>query len=137
MWILLISILVALAFAFLASKLSSGKGEESAEPQASIPADCCGAHEICEKENLMAQALGETIYYNDEELDHFSGKDPEQYTADETEQFREILETMQPREVSGWLTSLLKRRIKLPPAIREEAMTIARQHQQAAENLPL
>jgi hypothetical protein len=123
MWILIISISLALIIALVASKLSAG-GEPVKEAP---PSDCCGAHEVCDKESLIAHTHGDIIYYNDEELDAFKGKSPDQYTSEETEQFREVLTTMHRSEVSGWLRSLMARAIKLPMDVREEALVIVRQ----------
>lgn len=123
MWILILSISAALIAALVVSKLSSTSEPEKEAP----PSDCCGAHEICDKESLLAHTHGDIIYYNDEELDEFKGKSPDQYTTEETNGFREVLTTMHHSEVSGWLRSLMARGIKLPPDVREEALNIVRQ----------
>ena len=123
MWILIISISVALIVALIASKLSSAREPEKEAP----PSDCCGAHEVCDKESLIAHTHGDNIYYNDEELDVFKNKSPDQYTPEETDEFREVLNTMHHSEVGGWLRSLMARGIKLPPDVREEALLILRQ----------
>ncbi|MGM0375362.1 MAG: hypothetical protein ACQEQ0_01130 [Bacteroidota bacterium] len=132
MWILLISILIALGASFIIHRFSSSNNEAAEEPEVrEVPVDCCGAHEICEKEGIASETQ-EAIYYNDEELDQFHGKSPEQYTASEKEQFREVLFTMHPHEVQGWLQSLMKRGVKLPPDVREEALNIIKQFRSEA-----
>ena len=123
MWILLLSIVTALILALAASGFSSRKTNESEEIKAP-PADCCGAHEVCDKESLIAHTHGEAVYFNDEELDDFRGKTPDQYSLSEKEIFREVLTTMHPTEVSDWLRSLMVRGIKLPLDVREEALSI-------------
>ena len=123
MWILVISISLALVAALIISKSSSAREADKEAP----PSDCCGAHEVCDKESLLAHTHGDIIYYNDEELDEFKGKSPDQYTSEEIDEFREILNTMHHREVGGWLRSLMARGIKLPPEVREEALQIVRQ----------
>jgi len=125
MWILLISIVTALVLALAISSISSRKTNQSEEIKAP-PVDCCGAHEVCDKETLIAHTHGEAIYFNDEELDVFKGKLPDQYSQQETKQFREVLTTMHPHEVSDWLRSLMARGIKLPLDVREEALSIIR-----------
>ncbi len=122
MWILLISISLALTIALVVSKLTSS-GESAKEAP---PSDCCGAHEVCDKESLLAHTHGDIIYYNDEELDVFKGKSPDQYTCEETNEFREVISTLQQNEISGWLRSLMARGIKLPPDVREQALDILR-----------
>ncbi|RCW31621.1 hypothetical protein [Marinilabilia salmonicolor] len=120
MWILLLSISAALIVALIINKLTSTKEE----PKEAPPSDCCGAHEVCDKESLIAHTHGEIIYFNDEELDRFKGQAPDQYTPDETEQFREVLLTMHPHEVNTWLRSMMARGIRLPLDVREEALAI-------------
>jgi len=123
MWILLISIFAALTIAFAASKLSRSKPEK-ASSAGSPPADCCGAHEICDKESLLGNTSREIAYFNDEELDCFRGKNPANYTAGEEEQIREVLLSMQQHEVPEWLESLRNRDIKLPFDVRRQALEI-------------
>jgi hypothetical protein len=124
MWILIIAILVAFVAAMIATRLSSYRKpgtEATVEPP---PANCCGAHEVCEKNGLITHLPGKIVYFDDEELDVFRDKDPATYTPDEVDQFREVLSTMHPYEAGDWLKSLMARRIKLPPDVREEALNI-------------
>jgi hypothetical protein len=39
-------------------------------------AECCGQHEICEKDSLLAAVSTQIEYYDDEDLDEYIGKDP-------------------------------------------------------------
>ena len=84
---------------------------------------CCGLHLVCEKTAGMALS-NEIIYYDDEELDRFQGREENSYTADETEEFRDILLTLLPTDVAGWALSLQKREINLPAEIKEEMLII-------------
>ena len=38
-----------------------------------IDPECCGMHETCEKDSLLAAVSKEIEYYDDEELDRFRG----------------------------------------------------------------
>ena len=88
--------------------------------------ECCGQHEICEKDTL--RALAEEIdYYEDEELDRFRGRTA--YSEEEVEEFREVLYTMRPDEVSGWVRSLELRRVNLPDELKDEALLIIRENE--------
>ena len=40
--------------------------------QRTVDFECCGLHEVCEKESL--RALEDVEYYEDEELDRFRGR---------------------------------------------------------------
>ena len=133
MWILLLSIPIALLAAFVVHKFSrtstsDAPGEEIRE----VPVDCCGAHEICEKDEITGNNSGKPVYFNDEELDQYCGKGPDQYTLSEEEQFREVLFTMQPAETQEWLKSLMMRGIKPPQQVRQEALNIIKEHRQTS-----
>ncbi|PZX14969.1 hypothetical protein LX69_02299 [Breznakibacter xylanolyticus] len=131
-------IVAALAIAFVVTKLqglAAGKkkltpqGTEATEPIIAAaendnrPADCCGAHEVCESDSLLSSS-DSIEYYNDEELDRFRGYKPEQYNEAEVEEFREVLYTLMEREVANWLKSLQLRQINPPMVIRDEALMI-------------
>ena len=77
---------------------------------------CCGRHEICEK----GFPTREELYYSDEELDRFRGHDPSTYTADEVEEFRQVLYTLRSEEVAPWGHALVIREVPLPDDLRDE-----------------
>jgi hypothetical protein len=107
-------ILVAL-FTYL-TKRKKNEQEEIIAP----PADCCGAHAICEKGLKKADQSIE--YFDDEELDQFKHIPSDAYSADQIDAFREILYTIRPEEITDWLISLEKREIELPNILRQEAI---------------
>ncbi|MDE6523040.1 MAG: phospholipase [Muribaculaceae bacterium] len=78
---------------------------------------CCGLHAICEKTGQINEPL---VYYDDEELDRFAGRDAGDYTDEETEEFRDVLLTLLPSDAPGWTVSLEKRRINLPDTLLPE-----------------
>lgn len=82
--------------------------------------DCCGQHEVCEKESLLAAVSKEVVYYDDEELDRFAGRRADNYDREETDEFEEILTTLRSEDVAGWVRSLQLRGIELPEALRDE-----------------
>ena len=85
--------------------------------------ECCGLHEVCEKESLRA-VEGNIDYYEDEELDGFKGCDPSSYNDKEVEQFRDVLYTLKPDEIMAWERSVKKRGIALPDVIKEELISL-------------
>lgn len=97
--------------------------KEEAQKAKEESSECCGQHEVCEKTNLINTNL-KYEYYDDEELDALSGKDPEDYTDAEIAQLREVFETLKEYDVAGWLRSLQLRNIILPEDIKEEALLI-------------
>ena len=78
---------------------------------------CCGLHAICEKTGQINEP---PVYYDDEELDRFAGRDASGYSDEETEEFRDVLLTLLPADAPGWSVSLEKRRINLPETLRPE-----------------
>lgn len=81
--------------------------------------ECCGLHEVCER-GLPKNPDGRRRppcmieYYDDEELDVFAGRQPETYSSDEVDLFREVWDTMLESDRAGWLESLEKRGIACP-----------------------
>ena len=86
--------------------------------------ECCGQHETCEKDSLLAAISKEIEYYNDEELDRFQGKESDAYSDEEEEEFRDVLYTMREDEVAGWVRSLQLRGVELPLGLRNEVIMI-------------
>ena len=84
------------------------------------PSDCCGAHEICEFDQMK---MNESIieYYDDEELDEYKNIDENAYTNNQIEEFREILYTLKTEEIRYWLLSIERRHIQLPAILKSEA----------------
>lgn len=100
-------------------------GELQAEPEVVTPdAECCGQHEVCEKESLLAAVSKGVEYYDDEELDRFRGRPSDSYTDAEVEEFREVLYTCREEEVAGWSRSLQLRGIELPDELKDELFLI-------------
>ena len=132
MWILIISLFLVIGLGALAGLWYNHKlrkqlerGEIDAMPEVKeVDSECCGQHEVSEKESLLAAVSKGIEYYDDEELDAYIGTAPEHYTPEEEEQFRDILYTMRDEEVAGWVRSLQLRGIALPNALKDEVYLI-------------
>lgn len=94
--------------------------------------ECCGMHITCEKDSLLASVSPDVVYYDDEELDRFAGRRPEDYTDEEIEEFRDILLTLLPADIAGWGRSLQLRHIELPQQVRDELIMIVAEARQDA-----
>lgn len=81
---------------------------------------CNGTDDRCEQVCMMEAATKDIEYYDDEELDQYQGRPSDQYTDEETEQFAEVLETLQLHEVKAWGRSLTLRGINMPDGIKDE-----------------
>lgn len=91
--------------------------------------ECCGQHILCEKDSLSPFTT-EAEYYDDEELDRFRGRESDSYSAEEEEEFRNILLTMATDEIAGWVRSLTIRQVELPAEIRTEVLLILREERE-------
>lgn len=81
-------------------------------------------HMTCEKDSLLAAVSEKPEYYDDEELDRFTGKAADAYAPEEIEEFRDVLLTLRPDEIAPWARSLQLRGITLPAEVREELLMI-------------
>ena len=105
MWILIIGLIVLTAIAMAVGYARNKKiqkkiesGELQAAPEiVEADAECCGQHEICEKESLLAAVSKKVEYYDDEELDRFRGHSSDGYSEEEIEEFREVMVYLQGR----------------------------------------
>lgn len=132
MWILIIALFALAIVAAVAGLIRNKRlqrqverGEIEALPDIN-PADmeCCGQHEVCEKESLLAAVSQKIEYYDDEELDRYIGTPSNGYTAEQEDEFRDIFYTMHEDDVAGWVRSLQLRGIALPNNIKDEVFLI-------------
>ncbi len=132
MWILVISLIVLACIALLAGYIRNRRlqkkierGELDAMPEVKeVDAECCGQHETCERDSLLAAVSKQIEYYDDEELDKYIGTAPEEYTPEQEDEFRDGFYTMQDTDVAGWVRSLQLRGIALPNNIKDEVFLI-------------
>ncbi|MDD6908678.1 phospholipase [Phocaeicola faecicola] len=132
MWILVLILIGVVLFGMVVGliynrniKKKIERGELKEAPEVvEVDSECCGQHQICEKESLLAAVSKQIEYYDDEELDRFKGYPSDEYTEEEIEEFRNILYTMQEVEVAGWCRSLQLRNIALPDELKDEIFLI-------------
>ena len=123
MWILLIGIFILGIFTLLIHKLQVKKQLSSNDIQkeelavCSNSEYCCGAHEVCES-GKMKKRESAFDYYDDEELDRFRNRPEGDYTTEEVEEFKDVLETLQFNEIENWLKSLYVREISFPETLK-------------------
>ncbi len=97
---------------------------------------CCGMHVTCERDSLLTSVSTEIEYFDDEELDAFKGRRPDSYTAEESEQFRDVLLTLLPDDIAPWARSLGLRGIEMPADVREELLLIVSEARAARATHP-
>lgn len=108
----------------LKAQLERGEIQELPSIKQAEDMECCGQHETCEKDSLLAAISKQIEYYNDEELDRYRGTPSDGYSEEECEEFREILYTMREDEVAGWVRSLQLRAVELPDGLKDEVFLI-------------
>ena len=132
MWILIVILAGVILFGLIAGyfynrniqkKIDRGELKE-APPVVTVDSECCGQHQICEKESLLAAVSKQIEYYDDEELDRIKGRPSDGYSEEEIEEFRDILYSMQEVDVAGWSRSLQLRGIELPDELKDELFLI-------------
>ena len=140
MWILIAS-LVALGFVAalagiqrnrkLAKQLANGEIAEMPEVKMVLDcgADSCELDEgkSCDLDCMTPIIKQDIDYYDDEELDAYKGKASDQYTDDETEEFRNGFYTMQEEDVPGWVKSLQQRELEIPDSLKDEVLLVLRE----------
>ena len=132
MWILIISLIllgiIALIAGYIRNKRLQQKierGELDRMPEVKeVDVECCGQHEVCERDSLLAAVSKKIEYYDDEELDRFRGRPSNGYNEEEVEEFREIMYTCKEDEVAGCSRSLQLRGIELPDELKDELFLI-------------
>ena len=135
MWLLIISLIALAVVAAVAGTIRNRRlqkkvesGELDAMPEVKeVDQECCGQHEVCEKESLLAAVSKKIEYYDDEELDRYIGVSPDAYTPEQEDEFRDVFYTMQSEDVAGWVRSLQLRGIALPEGIKDEVLLIVRE----------
>lgn len=121
-----VCITAIVAIGIVAALASRRKGEAEA-PVKNVPAECCGQHEVCERDSLLAAVSREIEYYDDEELDRYSGRRGDAYTEEEADEFASIFYELANDEVAGWVRSLQLRGIELPETIKDEVLLLIRE----------
>ena len=132
MWILIISLVLLGVIALIAGIIRNKrlqkkieKGELDRMPEVKeVDVECCGQHEVCERDSLLAAVSKKIEYYDDEELDRFRGRPSNGYNEEEVEEFREIMYTCKEDEVAGWSRSLQLRGVELPDELKDELFLI-------------
>ena len=102
---------------------------EENRPSQGCADESCGIRPICPSEQiLMGECKQEVVYYDDEELDAFAGRDSLAYTPYEEEQWRDVLYTLQPSDLLGWGQSIKHRGLVMPASIHAEFLQLATEH---------
>lgn len=132
MWVLILGLVLLGVIALIAGMIRNirlkkkiERGELDSMPEVKeADVECCGQHEVCERDSLLAAVSKQIEYYDDDELDQFIGREGDEYREEETDPFRDVLYTMQEVEVAGWVRSLQLRGVELPNTLKDEVFLI-------------
>lgn len=110
------------------------RNQEPADPnQMIISEGCCGMHQTCEKDSLLSALSPNIVYFEDEELDRFLGRESSDYTDEEIDEFREVLISLDKDEVAAWIRSIQNRNINIPDDLKPEILMIVSENRTSRE----
>lgn len=94
------------------------------QERAQADSGCCGQHEVCERDSLIAAFTEKPEYFDDEELDRYKEKDSATYTEQQVNEFREVFYSIFDEEKPRWIRSLQMRGIQVPDQMKDEILMI-------------
>jgi hypothetical protein len=118
--------IIALALSnYVQRKKGNTKERETAAPSIDLTGGgCCGAHEVCEKDSLIAAFAEKPEYFDDEELDKYACRESDSFNGEEVDAFREVFYSVLDHEKPRWVRSLQLRGIALPDELKDEVLMI-------------
>lgn len=122
--------IVALYISNMVQKMKGNTQErETPEPVIKININgetggCCGDHDVCDTDSLIAAYVEEPEYFDDDELDRFKLREASSYTEQEVDEFREVFYTVLDDEKPRWIRSLQLREIAVPNQMKDEVVMI-------------
>ncbi len=122
MWILIVIIIVAGTIAAGASLLWD---KDKPIPVSGDCKTCSGVNPECEQVCMIEASVKEIEYFDDEELDAFKGRESKDYTIEEAEEFRQIMESLSKEDLKAWNRSLILRGINLPDEVKDEYILLS------------
>ena len=78
---------------------------------------CCGGTSCFSAKDKERPLL---VYIEDQELDRFRHRNGQDYTEEELAEWRDVLNTLNPKELEPWQRSIALRRLPIPGQIQHE-----------------
>ena len=108
---------------YLQRRKGNNKEREATPPSINLgDSGCCGAHETCERDSLIAAFAEKPEYFDDEELDRYAHRDSDGYATQEVDEFRAVFYSVLDEEKPRWVRSLQMREISLPDQLKDEVL---------------
>ncbi len=126
MAVLIIIFVVFTSILILFTYISRRGKEQEVEEIVSRESDCCGVHEVCDRDNLQVVDT-DKHYFDDEELDVLANRKSDEYSEKEIKMVEEVFYTLKEDDVSKWLKNMQLRNIELPEYIKEQALLIVQE----------
>ncbi len=122
-----IALLIVFALGVVAYAVMGLRKRLNSSGAAVVEKDCggsegCGVSCLCGDKAMELQMSNKIEYYDDEELDAYKGIAADGYTDSQINEFSEVLTTLKPDEIPGWLHSLQLRSVNLPEQLKDEAV---------------
>ena len=118
---------VLLGIVYLRRYRRETEGTPDAPALCEVTGDACFGGEHCHLRRSLKAERSFPEYYEDEELDRFRGRMPGEYTPEETAEWEEILSTLRPGEVVGWIGSIHRRGLRFPERLRPRLKALTEQ----------
>lgn len=103
-------------------KRGNDKEREATPPAIDLSGGCCGAHEVCERDSLIAAFAEKPEYFDDEELDRYAHRESDSYNEGEVNEFRDVFYSIMDEEKPRWIRSLQTRDVALPDQMKDEVL---------------
>ena len=108
---------------YLQRRKGNNQEREATPPSIDLgDSGCCGAHEVCERDSLIAAFEEGPEYFDDEELDRYAHRDSDGYATTEVDEFRDVFYSILDNEKPRWVRSLQMREISLPDQLKDEVL---------------
>ena len=111
---------VLLAVRYLRKYRIETEGTPDEVKMCDVTGDTCLGGAYCHVRRHLKAERNLPEYYEDEELDRFRGKKPDDYTEEETAEWRAVFDTLRPGEVLDWVGSVHLRGLHIPAGLRTE-----------------
>ena len=120
--VLLVGVLIAVRY--LGQYREEREGTPEAVELCEVTGSTCFGGEYCHVHRHLKAERNLPRYFEDEELDRFRGRKPEDFTEEEALEWKEVLSTLRPKEVVEWVGSIHRRGLHIPAQLRPQLKSL-------------
>ena len=121
--VILLAVLLAgvlAAMRYLGKYREEKEGTPEAVELCGVTGSACYGGEYCHVHRHLKAERNLPAYFEDEELDRYRGRKPEDFSDDEAREWEEVLTTLRPKEVVEWVGSIHRRGLHIPAQLRPQ-----------------